>query len=263
MGECHSSRKPGAIRCFRTQCTDDELAVITNTSTLCAVCGLEGDKRCGKCKSVQYCSKQHQILHWNEHRDSCCSSSNNTASSTSSLLFPVREIITEDDDYEGRVKEELLMEGSVSGVNGMQVSTSVTADVEEEEEVMAVDKAFLRFQKRVRFAPDQILRYVRTGETQEKMEEPLWVSDESKPSASDIPDCSSCGQQRTFEFQVMPQLLNYLNLNHVATESLDFGTLLVYTCDSPQCRQKSGKYVEEFVWRQDFSQHSAALSSKQ
>jgi len=38
------------------------------------------------------------------------------------------------------------------------------------------------------------LRYHRNGE-------PLWVSDEGKPSDGDIPVCD-CGSERVFEFQV-------------------------------------------------------------
>ena len=40
----------------------------------------------------------------------------------------------------------------------------------------------------------QVLRYHRNGE-------PLWVSDEGKPSDGDIPVCD-CGSERVFEFQV-------------------------------------------------------------
>ena len=41
----------------------------------------------------------------------------------------------------------------------------------------------------------QVLRYHQNGE-------PLWVSDEGKPSEGDIPLCE-CGSERVFEFQVI------------------------------------------------------------
>jgi len=41
----------------------------------------------------------------------------------------------------------------------------------------------------------QVLRYHQNGE-------PLWVSDEGKPSDGDIPKCE-CGSDRVFEFQVI------------------------------------------------------------
>ena len=41
----------------------------------------------------------------------------------------------------------------------------------------------------------QVLRYHQNGE-------PLWVSDEGKPSEADIPLCE-CGSERVFEFQVI------------------------------------------------------------
>jgi hypothetical protein len=47
----------------------------------------------------------------------------------------------------------------------------------------------------------------------------------------------------------MPQLLYFLNLNETAgTETLDFGTLLVYTCE--QSCPTDSHYVTEFLWRQ-------------
>ncbi|GBN32041.1 hypothetical protein AVEN_221815-1, partial [Araneus ventricosus] len=50
---------------------------------------------------------------------------------------------------------------------------------------------------------------------------------------------------------VMPQLLNYLSLDSVQ-DSIDWGTLAVYTC-SKSCEKGVEAYVKEFVWKQDFS----------
>lgn len=48
----------------------------------------------------------------------------------------------------------------------------------------------------------------------------------------------------------MPQLLAHLNVDSLG-ESIDWGTLAVYTC-AVNC--DLGKhYVEEFIWKQDIS----------
>lgn len=46
----------------------------------------------------------------------------------------------------------------------------------------------------------------------------------------------------------MPQLLNYLNLP-VEVKSLDWGTLLIFTCKN-SCNIESG-YCSEYIWKQD------------
>lgn len=38
---------------------------------LCAVCGCRGGKKCGQCKGVSYCSREHQRLHWKVHKHTC------------------------------------------------------------------------------------------------------------------------------------------------------------------------------------------------
>ena len=54
---------------------------------------------------------------------------------------------------------------------------------------------------------------------------------------------------KIFSQQVMSQTLSYLHIDN-AEDSLDWGTLLIYTCKN-SC--KITGYVPEFVWKQDFS----------
>lgn len=60
-----------------------------------------------------------------------------------------------------------------------------------------------------------------------------------------------------FLFQIMPQLLHYLKIDNSQT-SMDWGTLLVYTC-SNNCLEydndnsSNAGYMKEFLWRQDYS----------
>ncbi|NWY01077.1 PDCD2 protein, partial [Nothoprocta ornata] len=111
------------------------------------------------------------------------------------------------------------------------------------------DKIFRKFKERIAVEPEQIIRYCRGGEG------PLWVSSENIPEEKDIPNCS-CGAKRIFEFQIMPQLLNHLQVDRLG-ESMDWGTLAVYTC-AESCSQAGG-YAEEFIWKQDFSAASIQL----
>ncbi|CAG8506746.1 4090_t:CDS:2 [Diversispora eburnea] len=101
---------------------------------------------------------------------------------------------------------------------------------------VGVDKAFLKFQKKLERDPDQVLRYARLDYQNENNPPPLWVSDTGKSMPEDISHCLYCNQEKTFEFQ----------------ESLDWGTILVYSCKD-NCHVKDMYYIEEFIWRQDFS----------
>ena len=40
-------------------------------ATLCIVCGKEASKLCSACQTTHYCSKEHQKLHWKEHKLHC------------------------------------------------------------------------------------------------------------------------------------------------------------------------------------------------
>jgi len=105
-----------------------------------------------------------------------------------------------------------------------------------------VDEHFEKFQRRIQREPKQIIRYNLGGT-------PLWVSGENIPTENNIPECT-CGCKRQYEFQILPQMLNYLGIE-TTVDSVDWGTLCVYTCKS-NCNRES--YQEEFVWKQDFSQ---------
>lgn len=61
------------------------------------------------------------------------------------------------------------------------------------------DTIFSDFKSRISEDPDQILRYDKDGV-------PLWICEEGIPKEDDIPSCTYCGGERTFEFQV-----NFIN----------------------------------------------------
>jgi pre-rRNA-processing protein TSR4 len=109
------------------------------------------------------------------------------------------------------------------------------------------DKVFKTFRRRVALEPEQVIRYQRGGH-------PLLVSQDNAPQTTDIPSCP-CGADRQFEFQVMPQLLYYLKLDTVAEASVDWGTLLTYSC-AASCDAHTAdtcRYITDIVWKQDFS----------
>ncbi|XP_034946617.1 programmed cell death protein 2 [Chelonus insularis] len=217
---------------------------------MCRVCFLRAPHRCAKCKNVNYCSKHHQVLDWKAGHKKECSEDAGQISSTPGLLFLEYKIAIESENYEGSEdeeeendfeKEKREIEKFKMMVKNGQAGTLADAD---EADLMKMtvaneDETFLKFQETVKKHPDQILRYQRGGK-------PLWISAENQ--LKDIPKCENCNQAREFEFQVMPQLLNYLNFNDVL-KSLDWGVLTIFTCKN-SCDIESG-FQEEFIWKQD------------
>ncbi|CAL1280398.1 unnamed protein product [Larinioides sclopetarius] len=220
---------------------------------LCCICGCVASIKCPKCSEADYCSEDHRDCDWKWNHQNICGKNCTGAGAkrkkaTNHFLLPEYELVTETEELpssgpeksdEEKMKEYRQFMQSAKAPKEMQ-----DMPLDDLDAVMKKnDKAFNKFQKRIRLEPEQVLRYHR-GET------PLWVSAEHVPSSKDIPDCE-CGAKRVFEFQIMPQLLNYLSLDSVQ-DSIDWGTLAVYTC-SKSCEKGMEGYVKEFVWKQDFS----------
>uniref|UniRef100_UPI00358FDA81 programmed cell death protein 2 isoform X3 n=1 Tax=Myxine glutinosa TaxID=7769 RepID=UPI00358FDA81 len=235
---------------------------------LCAVCGSYGPTVCSCCRTRHYCSREHQVIHWRAgHRGACSSQGERKDgvddSDKHSFLFQEFEIITEgEDEQEGddedtdeeeeddELAEEIVTPGAKSFNAGEDVQDLEAMFRNESKE----DQSFRIFERLVAIAPKQVIRYGHGAA-------PLWVSNSHVPSSHDIPPCS-CGAQRAFEFQIMPQLLNDLNVDKLGA-SIDWGTLAVYTC-SQSCRPatdgetRTYSYLPEFVWKQDFVQNNNA-----
>ncbi|EQC40723.1 hypothetical protein SDRG_01795 [Saprolegnia diclina VS20] len=108
------------------------------------------------------------------------------------------------------------------------------------------EKLFLRFQKRMKRAPTQCLRYHYGGD-------PLWSS---PPPKIDVPACP-CGASRVFELQLVPTTNYFLNVEKYAHETqpegaglvlgggMDWQTVLVWSCPDSCARSQ-----EEFVFVQ-------------
>nr|XP_021151716.1 programmed cell death protein 2 [Columba livia] len=179
-------------------------------------------------------------------------SSANAIPEHNDFLFPEYEILIEPEffsvdpnDEQGAVdtskdpkeQEELRATGSAGEAFQSLDEETLEAMAKHETEE---DKIFQTTRTSALF---QIIRYCRGGKG------PIWVSGENIPEEKDIPSCS-CGAKRIFEFQIMPQLLNHLQVDSLG-ESIDWGTLVVYTC-ADNCGA-GNEYLEEFIWKQDFS----------
>jgi pre-rRNA-processing protein TSR4 len=108
------------------------------------------------------------------------------------------------------------------------------------------DKDFERFKKISAPEAEQVVRYERGGE-------PLWCTKYNKLREAQVPGCAHCGAKRIFEFQVTPQLLNYLKLDESkqSSGSIDWAGLYVYTCVR-SCAAGTNAYATEFIYKQDF-----------
>lgn len=236
-------------------------------AALCTWCGVwKGHKACAACKQAKYCSRNHQVEHWRGGHAAYCrqvqaARKEGAETDTTAIPGPVSEkqwpemelVVDEEDNYEGneeesdglkptKTKAQLLLEDyEKRRAQGEEFSAADLEDVHEASEDMQLWAAFLA---RIGRAPRQVLRYCRSP-----LAKPLWSSVNGQPKNGDIPPCNSCGSQRIFEFQVLPQLLNHLQFKDVAN-SLDWGVIAVYTCERSCSSGVAKGYAEEFAWVQ-------------
>jgi len=223
---------------------------------LCNLCGCLGDKVCSSCHEVRYCSRQHQAVDWKFRHKKECNNNND-------LIHRMENVHVDDNGrYGNKRKHPLLFNEYEIVIEEEPPAPKIKVNVQEEypEACQPTDKklekdllklqnqksdeTFANFRERIDREPEQIIRY-NLGKT------PLWVSGTDVPTPGDIPRCLQCGCERQFEFQVLPQALNYLGVE-TTVDSMDFGTLCVYTCKG-NCVQGDEVYKEEYVWKQDFS----------
>ncbi|XP_021926368.1 programmed cell death protein 2 [Zootermopsis nevadensis] len=197
----------------------------------------------GKPAWLDLCHLPNSILCGTEHEDK-------ESEERRDVLVPQFEIVIEAEDClqeeevsndlkteEEKLKafEKMVQEGKAGTLQGD------TSFDELQKTTSPEDRQFSKFNSRIRRNPDQVLRYDRGGT-------PLWISSDHTPNEDDIPCCEYCGQHRRFEFQILPQLLNYLGLDSTE-KSVDWGTLAIYTC-SQSCNEGPA-YKREFLWKQD------------
>ena len=78
-----------------------------------------------------------------------------------------------------------------------------------------------------RSGAEQVVRYCF-----DKGAKPLWPSVIHAPEHDDksVPPCARCGAPRRFEFQILPQIINHLDVDSELASAVDFGSIAVYTC---------------------------------
>ncbi|CAF1302722.1 unnamed protein product [Adineta steineri] len=103
------------------------------------------------------------------------------------------------------------------------------------------DVVFHRFQQKIRYAPDQIIRYDWSGH-------PLILTKADESTLSSAQKCRNCQSSCNFEFQLMPALVNFLKIDNQI--GLEFGTVFVYTCSANCWDEKNDLYRVENVFVQ-------------
>ena len=189
-----------------------------------------------------------------------------TSNKLSVVMFPQREILMDaedqqdiDDIYDSSDDEDDSksqgskdrdvetfkdLETSMANLPADEISKYVGNNIK-------MDKKYTKFRKIIQSSPDQIIRYQRTSD-------PLWISSKNIPEIKDIPNCQFCGSRRTFEFQIMPQMLNNLCLDGPSqdaasvSDGVDWGVLCVYTCNG-SCNEGPA-YKQEFLWKQNLTE---------
>jgi pre-rRNA-processing protein TSR4 len=253
---------------------------------LCKLCGFPGNSKCSKCHLVNYCSRDCQTKDWKAvHKKECATISNNISNSTandsnnntilpkvppissfshlspdrSDLLYPQYEIVTEGESSSA-LPEEHDFSKEKKLIDEYEADQAKEPNTEEDDEFIGgmnsgglrkVDKMFDKFQARIKSNPQQIIRFDRGGN-------PLWITvanqintnRSAEPNSNDqVPSCEHCGGARVFEFQILPQLLYYLELeDEIQGKSIDWGTLVVYSCErSCGSGVDAEGYIKEFV----------------
>ncbi|XP_026328710.1 programmed cell death protein 2 [Hyposmocoma kahamanoa] len=225
---------------------------------VCNLCGMKGPSHCSKCKKTFYCSRKHQILDWQKgHKELCPQlqieeivkyNEFTVTEAGKTILFKEWELIVDDEDEEEAtdVDENKEMEKLRKMIQEKRAGTLGNVSENELEQytrTLPEDKVFNKFSKRIARHPDQVLRYDRGGT-------PLWITGHTEGTAVVVPNCQYCKEERQFEFQVMPQLLNFINVG-IDFNSIDWGVLAVYTCKA-SCTQGPA-YKEEFMIKQDLT----------
>ncbi|CAH0490395.1 unnamed protein product [Peronospora farinosa] len=282
-------RSPGCSRqgdgkAFRLQLPKDnvfyaaesgamQLKTIENKVDLCVLCGQRATFTCSACHVAQYCCKNHQKDHWiaGGHKQTCAQClevqslvegdevRQKMIQKGSMWVFPRQdlEIDHEPDCREAANEYEAKMIAEFEKTKN-QEEDSTALDITQQEVNEALghtkdqDEQYVRFLTRVAIAKDQVLRYSRW-----KNEAVLWVHSEGM-QMDDVPPCERCGGERKFEFQVLPQLLNFLSvdlkscLGDIASRTCEWGTLAVYTCAKScpletQCAQEFIHYQPAYA----------------
>ncbi|KAL3942447.1 MAG: hypothetical protein SGBAC_003370 [Bacillariaceae sp.] len=184
---------------------------------LCAVCGQRGKGFCSL-QQKHFCGKQHQIE---------CKNCNPQSTGDGKAFFP--SVYTESELV---VEEEPSPKESKTALESRGIFTNDGNDEDadlEQEDLNAItgaitseasrDPTTIEFYARTKGLPnvqDQCLRYMRwpSEESASRANMPLWMTSDHQPPKEMIPHCNYCGTDRSFEFQIMPQMIHFLMQDH-------------------------------------------------
>eukprot|EP00890_Picochlorum_soloecismus_P003718 jgi/Picsp_1/4347/NSC_01853-R1_programmed cell death 2 len=164
-------------------------------------------------------------------------------------LFPEYEMVVEPEPNESTIIDKEAEIKKYAEVSQQYTEEELPSDVVEdiEKNMPLEQRDFASFAQRISLEPSQILRYCF-----EPGVKPICPSSKGIPSDESIPPCQHCQGPRKFEFQVMPQLLNNLNVDPLDKLSPDWSMIAVYSCAASCTTQSTDgcSYVEEYVWVQ-------------
>lgn len=148
---CPKGHSAKVLRC--------QTAELQDTHQSCAVCNFKASSACGSCSTVFYCSKKHQSLDWKlMHKLECGSPEESVNPNRNPLALPEFEICCEPEPDAVIASIEALSLGGEPLNMIAEEDLAEDEDFDEPETESGVDKAFLKFQKRVEREPEQILR---------------------------------------------------------------------------------------------------------
>ncbi|CAF3876112.1 unnamed protein product [Rotaria magnacalcarata] len=155
-----------------------------------------------------------------------------TLDSSNSASFPFYYIVIDDEQDvidEAKLNEKKTLKKKVRQLNAIdedEDDDSTKGGKEKYEKTPDIehgDVVFYRFQQKIRYAPDQIIRYDWSGN-------PLILTKLNANTLSTTQKCRHCQSSCVFEFQLMPALVNFLKLDNQI--GLEFGAVFVYTCSA-------------------------------
>nr|XP_033791687.1 programmed cell death protein 2-like [Geotrypetes seraphini] len=133
------------------------------------------------------------------------------------------------------------------GINLEEMMSESFADKAEnetyEKSVGIRDHVFHKFMKRISTCPQQILRYSWNGQ-------PIFITSSPLNNNKLVPACRSCKSVRIFEFQLMPALVSIIQ-GVDSDVSVEFGTVLVYSCQKSCWASDQQHPLEEFAFVQE------------
>jgi len=132
-----------------------------------------------------------------------------------------------------------------SGGSSKKSNKSVSPDDQYEKSVPSHgDESFHKFLTVIGYNPGQILRYGRKSQSGPLLLRPL------SESVSNL-KCQYCGSQLSFEFQILPSLVSQMSVKGLEGVPVEFGTVLVYTCQASCWPDSTCPRVETVLVQQE------------